>query len=332
MPSPSFLRHAGVQLVLMLASWCAGATEVPFHAGVARLNVAAATPFEAIVWYPSRSTETDWRAGPYTIHATRNAPLADGGKFAVVVLSHGHAGSPFGHRELAARLAREGFVVIAPTHVGDASGDTAGYAQGRALMDRPHQAELALDTVLRDVRFAAQLDAARIGMIGFSAGGYTALAMAGAVPDFTLAERYCATHAQDRASCGDRAHDDNTAAMPAWQFKPSHALKAIVLMDPLAILFDADALKAVRLPVLLYHPADSTYLPALPNATALVANLPEQPRDLLVPGRHFVFLDPCPAALAAQAPVLCDDAPGVDRAAIHRQMEDEITAFLHLHL
>jgi hypothetical protein len=39
-------------------------------------------------------------------------------------------------------------------------------------------------------------------------------------------------------------------------------------------------------------------------------------------------MDPCPPALVDEVPAVCRDAPGVDRVAIHRQIEGEISDFL----
>ncbi|WP_034301667.1 dienelactone hydrolase family protein [Herbaspirillum sp. RV1423] len=329
-----FLACVLLLFSLLLPLFPARSADLPFRAGVARVDIDDVEAFETIVWYPSPVDEVAWQAGPYRVEATRNAPIS-AGVFPVVVLSHGHAGTPFGHRQLAARLAREGFIVIAPTHVGDSSGKTEGYRQGRSLTDRPRQADKALDAILHDARFAPHMDSARIGMIGFSAGGYTALVLAGAVPDFRIADAYCVAHPQDSSSCGDRRSDGGhiaAAASAPWQFKPSYPLKALVVMDPLALVFDAAALKSVRMPVLLYRPVDGAYLDPAHNAAALVAGLPVAPQEIVVPGRHFVFLDPCPEILAAQAPLLCQDAPDVDRVEIHRRMEDEISTFMHRHL
>jgi predicted dienelactone hydrolase len=103
-------------------------------------------------------------------------------------------------------------------------------------------------------------------------------------------------------------------------------------MDPLAVMFDAAGLASVRIPTLLYRPDDDAYLNAQHNALAVAAGLPNPSQQVVVPGSHFVFVDPCPDAIADQAPLICKDATGVDRASVHRKMESEISAFLHAHL
>jgi predicted dienelactone hydrolase len=46
-----------------------------------------------------------------------------------------------------------------------------------------------------------------------------------------------------------------------------------------------------------------------------------------VPGDHFVFLAPCPESLAEAFPTACEDPPGVERAAVHRQIAAELVDF-----
>jgi predicted dienelactone hydrolase len=294
-----------------------------------RIVVPDAEPFDTLVWYPTGTAETAWQAGDIPVAASLGAPVAEGPRFPVVLLSHGSGGTPLGHRDLATRLARDGFIVVAPTQIGDSAGRTEGREAGRSLLDRPRQARLALDAALADPRLAPHADPARLGMVGFSAGGYTTLVLAGAHPAFALATAYCAEHREDRGSCGngDPARQ-RRPDLATWQPPEPPGFKAIVLMDPLAITFDAEGLAAVGMPVLLFRPASDDYLKADRNAAALTAELPRPPLVVTVPGSHFVFLDPCPPALAERLPAICRDAPGVDRAAIHRQIEDQISDFL----
>ncbi|WP_180736660.1 hypothetical protein [Paraburkholderia sp. PGU19] len=55
------------------------------------------------------------------------------------------------------------------------------------------------------------------------------------------------------------------------------------------------------------------------------------PQQHVVPG-HFVFVDPCPPQIAADTPLICQDAPGFDRPAIHHQIANQVVDFLRAHL
>jgi predicted dienelactone hydrolase len=340
------MRQTMLAVILASFTLSALAGSPPFHAAVVRLTVPDATaPIDTAVFYPTEAPEAPWRAGPFTVDASRDAPLVDNRKFPVVLISHGRGGGPFGHRELATALAREGFVVVVPTHVGDASGFPAATSQAQILVDRPRQAEEALNAVLSNSHFASHVDAKRIGMIGYSAGGYTALILAGAQPDFAYANKFCATH-DDAGSCGRRRTTQMEAAsltvaspvqaesedLAAWRPPVEPRLKALVLMDPLAVMFNTPSLSAIRIPILLYRPQNDALLSAPRNALAVASGLPVTPQQQIVPGSHFVFIDPCPLQIAADAPLICQDAPGVDRPAIHRQIENQVVDFLRAHL
>jgi predicted dienelactone hydrolase len=310
----------------------------PFAAGVTSVTVQDAEPFDTMVWYPIKTAEVPFKVGPFVISASRDATIADGVRFPVVLLSHGRKGSPRGHRELAAHLARDGFIVVVPTHIGDSSEQAPPRPQRQILIDRPRQARLSLDWILSDQRFSRSIDTTRISAIGFSAGGYTVLALAGARPNFEQALAYCRAHANDQGSCGPvAAGNGNNAtnsrtdiAEPPAMHDPR--LKAIVVMDPLSFLFDASGLVSVRMPMLLFRPADDGYLSSKGNALALAAMLPVPPQQIVVSGGHFVFIDPCPPELADTIPMVCKDAPGVDRKAVHGELESAISKFLRENL
>lgn len=333
-----FARCSGVlsmrHLLCLLAFWgvlcSADVSASPFHAGIAKLGMAdAAGSVDVIVWYPTEAEESRWQAGPFEIAASLDAPVAEG-RFPVVLLSHGRQGGPLSHRQLAASLAREGFVVVAPTHVGDAAGKPLASSQAQVLIDRPQHVIAALEAVLHNDRFASRADPDRVGMIGYSAGGYTALVLAGARPDFVLADIYCKTPpGTEDGACRAGGSAPVSAELASWVALTEPRLKALVLLDPLAIMFDAAGLAPVgRIPILLYRPKDDSYMTAAHNALVLIHALPTPPQVAVVPGRHFVFVDPCPDAVAAEVPLVCRDQPDVDRVAIHRTLEREIATFL----
>src|SRR5260221_12480749 len=121
------MRSFLLGLVLAVAASSPASADPPsFRAGVARITVQDVEPFDALVWYPTEAPEIAWQAGPFTIEASRDAAIATGARFPVVLLSHGSGGSPLGHRDLAMGLARDGFIVVAPTHIADSPGRAEG--------------------------------------------------------------------------------------------------------------------------------------------------------------------------------------------------------------
>lgn len=331
----SALAFLALMLISMIASIASAAT-TERQAGVLRLQVPDRDgAFDVTVWYPTDAPETPWQAGPFTITASRDAPIAAQGRFPVVLFSHGSGGTPLGHRGLASALARKGFVVVAPAHLGDTATRPRFETQAQIFTARPRQAMEALQAALQDERLAAHVDPARIGMIGYSAGGYTALALAGARLDAAAASTYCSGAGRDDiGSCGPAKDSvvDAIRQLRSAELPTEPRLKALVLMDPLSIVFDRVSLKEISLPVFLLRPQDDAYMNAAHNALALAKGLSFPPQEAVVPGRHFVFIDPCPQDMAAEAPLICADEPSVDRAAVHEKFESEIAAFLERRL
>jgi predicted dienelactone hydrolase len=283
-----------------------------FHAGIARIKVQDTTPFDAAIVYPTEAAEVD-------------APVAAGARFPVVLFSHGGGrgpGTPLVHRDLLLHLARQGFIVIAPFHP----------ASAQPFVDRPRHVHKALDAALADPRFAKHADRDRIGMVGFSFGGAVTLIVAGASIDLAHLSAYCRDHPDDSRACGGIATDGSWAKVPPSK-KSDDALpvKALVLLEPYGAVLERKSLGSLDLPILIYAASQSDLRPE-GNALALAKALPTLPQQVTVPGSHFVFVDPCSPIMAAQAPDVCRDPPGTDRAAIHQRFRREIADFLRANM
>ena len=75
--------------LLVIGISCAHAAPPPFHAAVTRITVQDSVPFDALIAYPTHAAEVPFQAGPFTIAASRDAPIADGARFPIVLFSHG---------------------------------------------------------------------------------------------------------------------------------------------------------------------------------------------------------------------------------------------------
>jgi predicted dienelactone hydrolase len=244
------------------------------------------------------------------------------------VHSHGTGGSHLGHHDTLAALARAGFVAAAVQHPRDNFQDTSGFGTDLQLIGRPHHIVALIDGVLGDPTVGPLVDKARIGMAGFSAGGYTALLVAGAVPDFSLREAYRKAVPNDPL----RRRFDATAKQrrkPDLGFIADPRVKALFLMAPaVGYLFDRAGLAKVAIPVRLYRPSEDEILTHPWNAERIAQMLPNPPEYEVVNGAgHYVFLAPCPAMLAAQLREICEDPPGIDRAAFHARLNADMVDF-----
>lgn len=304
--------------------FCAHAEAQPFRAGFTLVTVQDAVPFDALIAYPTDASEVSARVGPFILAASRDAPVAAGTPFPIVMFSHGNGrngGSSLVHRELITSLARQGFIVIAPFHPGGS----------QPLEDRPRQIHKALDRVLSDQRFTTRADHERIAMIGFSFGGAVALVVAGAIPNLAHLSAYCRNRTDDPRACDGVPADRPSLPLVSGKSADVLPLKAIILLEPFGALFDRDGLKSVVIPALLYR-AEQSDLAAEGNIFALARELPRPPQQESTPGGHFIFVDPCPPSLEVAAPVICKDADGVDRPAAHQRIEAEIATFLRKNL
>jgi predicted dienelactone hydrolase len=194
--------------------------------------------------------------------------------------------------------------------------------------------------MLADPRFATHADPGRLGMMGFSYGGAVALIVAGASPSLAHLAAYCRDRTDDPMACDEPGRSPSQPAVPTdgslanaigKRSPDALSVNALILMEPFGALFDRDGLTSVDMPTLLYR-ARGSDLKADGNIVALAAALPHPPPQDTVPGGHFIFFDPCPAAVAADLPAVCKDAPDVDRAALHRRIEAEIGDFLRRNL
>jgi predicted dienelactone hydrolase len=284
-------------------------------------------PMTAIAAYPAAASGPPTERYPFKVDATLGAQPA-AGTFPLIVVSHGTGGSVLTHHDSMTELARAGFVIAAVEHPGDNFRDSSGFGTDLQLIGRSHHIVALIDGVLADARIGKLVDRSRIGMVGHSAGGYTALLIAGAVPHFALKEEYRkAVPFDPYLSRADTV--SNFRRKPGLEVVADRRVRAIFMMAPaMAYVFDRSALSKVAIPVKIYRPGADELIPHPWDAERITGMLPRQPEYDVVQGAgHFVFLAPCSPQLAALAAPICKDPPGVDRAALHRRLNDEMIGF-----
>lgn len=282
-------------------------------------------PMDAVAFFPSPVESGVTSIGPYQIAASKSGVIGND-RYPLILLSHGNMGGMWGHHDLATFLAQRGYIVVSVTHPGDNFRDASGIGAVSTIYGRPMQISAALTAALSDPLLAAHVDADRIGFIGFSAGGTTGLILAGAKPTFTLLKSYCAKRPADRSVC--EAQGRITTDRPELAPLPDPRIRSFVLLAPLSVLFAPAELGLIKIPALVFSGDKDEELSIEDNAMTLAANLrPDTELEIVPEAGHFTFLAPCSPELIRATPALCVDREGVDRVALHQQINAEIAAF-----
>ncbi len=314
----SFLTTVlGCTLSLSTAAQAAGLKSITIPAQGAEPELSA------VIWTPCAEPGGTIAMGNFELAGRRNCPVA-GNALPLVLISHGDSGSSISHHDTASALADAGFVVVAVLHPGNNFSDNSRQTELSIFESRPRDISRVLDFMTQSWPEHSQLDPSRTGVFGFSRGGYTALALIGAVPDKTASNnRFCAPWwSFVLGHC--RQLDDE-----AVQIKPvaDARIKAAVVVDPLN-LFGNNSYQAVQVPVQLWASELGGDGVELAHIGAVKSGLPQAPDFQLAKGAgHFVYLSPCSAALASEVPDICVDPAGIDRLAFHQQFNTQVISF-----
>ncbi len=264
----------------------------------------------------------------FEMQVANNAPPADG-KFGFIVISHGAGGLSLNHRDLAMALASHGYVVAAPTHPRGKDNDISGVG---VWVGRPKQVSRVIDALLEDAELGSHILRERIGVVGHSNGGYTALAVAGAKPNPAAIVAHCRQHPDESRFCSFGRAATREAARKGGDIPDVRdpRVRAIVLMAPNTAPFTDDALAQVAVPVRVYGAERDDLTLVRYHAERLAKALPPQTEYVLVKrAGHFSFVASFPGVLKLVAGEAAQDPEGLDRDAMHEVMNREIVEFFH---
>ena len=137
------------------------------------------------MWYPCSEPPGEIQLGDIAIPGVRDC-LINGDKLPLVVVSHGKGGSFVGHHDSAETLGDAGFVAAAINHPGDTTSGMSRSGDLSVFVERPTDIRRLIDFMLGASPAAPKIDPGRIGLFGFSRGGYTGLVLIGGNPDWAI--------------------------------------------------------------------------------------------------------------------------------------------------
>lgn len=274
---------------------------------------ARGAPLTIGIWYPTSAMAAPRRVGLATVRVASDGPVS-GERLPLVIISHGTEGAVGSHADTAMALADAGFVVAAPLHTGDNYADQSAEGGPRWFVERARDVTTTVDYTTQAWAAHAQVDAARIGMFGFSAGGTTVLIAIGGVFDMASLPARCAKVKEFACTLW-------TAKGETAELTREPRIKAAVIAAPgFGFAFLPDGVKHVSTPVQLWNGDADDRVPAATNGAPLRDALKAE-YHIVAGAQHFSFVVPC------SGPPICSDTAGFDRVAFHNTMNAEIVRF-----
>jgi predicted dienelactone hydrolase len=330
-----------------------GVTERVFHPA-ARRNWRGAQQQElrCIIWYPAAENVGESvqvigpPASPLMIEG-KAAPHAEMApaleKRPLILLSHGSGGSAAQMAWLGIALARAGMIAVAVNHPGNNALEPYTPEGFMLWWERATDMSEVLDGMLADEDFGPRIDTRMIGAAGFSLGGYTVLELAGARTDVTAVERTCTEHPElemchtpemkdlpHGASLLERVRKTSgeSLARSADSFRDPRVKAVFAIAPGPGMALTAESLKQLRVPAEVVVGASDRFAPAAGNADWIREN-GHGVREVVLPGGvgHYTFLSTCTDAGRKEMGVYCEDAPGVNRDAVHVQVSGMAVEF-----
>jgi predicted dienelactone hydrolase len=176
-----------------------------------------------------------------------------------------------------------------------------------------------------------------VGVLGFSLGGHTALALVGARVEADLYARYCEGSAAGPECPWFARGGVDFKKLETERFNRSTRdarIKAAFAVDPaLSQAYVTSSLSAITVPTHIVNLGRPGFIIPAVEGMHLARSIPGAGYDVVPDAIHFSFLGECkpegPAVLKAEGDEdpLCEDGGRRPRSAIHAQLAQMIAAF-----
>ncbi|MET3980576.1 putative dienelactone hydrolase [Mucilaginibacter sp. UYP25] len=290
-------------------------------------------PLTTEIWYPTtdKSKAAKLKEGFPFVHdpTVRDAKLPVA-KHPLIMISHGTGGGRLTMEWLADILVKQGFVVAAVDHWGNTH-DNKIAIEFVTPWQRAQDISFVLTQLLANPVLNKVIDKQRIGAAGFSIGGYTIIALAGAKIDLKAMEDFTQTPDGAKEITIPEFPNlintlDDAAIQSSFDNSPplkDKRIKAVFAMCPAVGqgFIKASQFRDVGIPLYIVGAQSDSIAPVKTNAMHYHKLMPRS-KLYIVPGRaaHYVFLNEALGELKQNGGMIFNDGPGVDRHAIHEQV------------
>lgn len=278
------------------------------------------------VWYPAATDAVEERIdlGPpgrpiFLVGAVaQKAAFADDKPRPVILFSHGFGGAARMMGWFGTALARAGYVVIAVDHPGNNGVDKMTIPGAVMPWDRAQDLAAALAAVKADPVVGPHVDLARLGVAGFSAGGFTSLVSVGARVDMNQFLAFCQQNPADGVCAPQKEFPIRLDQMRQTLTSPDLAaetaragddhtipgVRAAFVMAPAIIqALTPESLSAIKTPVAIILGDADPVAPPATNGLVAARDIPGAELKVLPGVGHYDFLSTCTRFGHAHVPV-----------------------------
>ena len=251
------------------------------------------------IWYPSAATGAPDLIGQnalmYGFHAHPDAQANDEG-YPLIVLSHGSGGRMTQMAWLATALTEQGYIVAGVNHHGTTSMDSDPH-RTIEIWDRPKDLSAIIDAFDAGPLKGIRADMRDVTSAGFSLGGHSALALAGAQVQKAAYIEYCDDYA-GTLDCGWMTRggvDFNDIDAPRYEasFKDARITATIAIDPALPQAMTEESLNAIAHPTLLLNLGDYPDMPAGIDAAGIAQHLPNAKHVAFAGSWHMSGIGEC---------------------------------------
>ena len=259
------------------------------------------------------------------------------GKFPLIFLIHGSGGNNTSLNYLVADLTSKGIIVVATNYLSDDENIYPPETISIKPWIQNADTSFLLDQVLKEKKFINNISKDSIGILGYSKGGYSALALAGGKLDYNKYINFC----KDNKNFPDCVFYPNVLKDNKENFEKSYLdrrFSFVISIDPiLSHSFTDESLNNISVPILLI--SSDFFIPGN-NEIDLQINAINKRLDkkhtsfkAIKDSGHFSFLPLCKKEAAeilenSEDEIICIDGKK-DREQIHTELSSSVIEFLY---
>jgi len=296
-------------------------------------------PLKTEIWFPTTDTsKTNISIEyPFKLPPTSKDARIIEEKFPLILLSHGTGGNRISQMWLASELAGNGYIVASVDHFGNTF-DNKIPENFVKIWDRPLDISFLLDQLLSSSVWSTNIDTTKIGMAGFSLGGYTSIALAGGMIDYKLLESFSET-TEGKSEFNVPELGDltkliteniiNSGNNQYRNLKEKRIIAFVAMAPAIGQGFKHESqFENIIGSILIIGAQNDERTPPKTNAKHYHKMI-KNSKYIELEGKigHYIFMNDAKSDLKKDAPVIFKDDESVDRKEVHKRVSKAILDF-----